>query len=140
MLKHLFANRSFLQRVSRTYMKNNGIYNKGESERSSAMSNSFRPHGLYSPWNSPGQNTFPSPGDLPNPQLESRSPALQVDSLPAKPQGKPWGSNPRSATYKVFGLVSCKPSWRRQWHLIPVLLPGKSRGWRSLVGCSPWGH
>ena len=22
----------------------------------------------------------------------------------------------------------------------PVLLPGKSHGWRSLVGCSPWGH
>ena len=30
--------------------------------------------------------------------------------------------------------------WRRQWHPIPVLLPGKSHGWRSLVGCSPWGH
>ena len=30
--------------------------------------------------------------------------------------------------------------WRRQWHPTPVLLPGKSRGWRSLVGCSPWGR
>ena len=29
--------------------------------------------------------------------------------------------------------------WRRQWHLTPVLLPGKSHGQRSLVGCSPWG-
>ena len=29
---------------------------------------------------------------------------------------------------------------RRQWHPTPVLLPGKSHGWRSLVGCSPWGH
>ena len=29
--------------------------------------------------------------------------------------------------------------WRRQWHPTPVLLPGKSYGWRSLVGCSPWG-
>ena len=29
---------------------------------------------------------------------------------------------------------------RRQWQLIPVLLPGKSHGRRSLVGCSPWGH
>ena len=28
----------------------------------------------------------------------------------------------------------------RQWHPTPVLLPGKSHGWRSLVGCSPWGH
>ena len=30
-------------------------------------------------------------------------------------------------------------SWRRQWHPTPVLLPGKSHGCRSLVGCSPWG-
>ena len=30
--------------------------------------------------------------------------------------------------------------WRRQWQLIPVLLPGESHGRRSLVGCSPWGH
>ena len=29
---------------------------------------------------------------------------------------------------------------RRQWHPTPVLLPGKSHAWRSLVGCSPWGH
>ena len=28
---------------------------------------------------------FPSPGDLPNPGMEPRSPALQVDSLPAEP-------------------------------------------------------
>ena len=30
-------------------------------------------------------------------------------------------------------------SRRRQWHPTPVLLPGKSLGRRSLVGCSPWG-
>ena len=30
--------------------------------------------------------------------------------------------------------------WRRQWHPTPVLLPGKSQGWRSLIGCSPCGH
>ena len=30
-------------------------------------------------------------------------------------------------------------SRRRQWHPTPVLLPGKSHGRRSLVGCSPWG-
>ena len=29
--------------------------------------------------------------------------------------------------------------WRRQWQPTPVLLSGKSHGWRSLVGCSPWG-
>ena len=29
---------------------------------------------------------------------------------------------------------------RRQWHPSPVLLLGKSHGWRSLEGCSPWGR
>ena len=29
---------------------------------------------------------------------------------------------------------------RRQWHPTPGLLPGKSHGQRSLVGCSPWGR
>ena len=32
---------------------------------------------------------FPSPRDLPNPGIEPRSPALQADSSPAEPQGKP---------------------------------------------------
>ena len=32
---------------------------------------------------------FPSPGDLPNPGIELRSPTLQANSLPAEPQGKP---------------------------------------------------
>ena len=41
-----------------------------------------------------GKNTgvalpCPPPGDLPNPGIEPRSPALQVDSLPAEPPGKP---------------------------------------------------
>ena len=31
-------------------------------------------------------------------------------------------------------------AWRRQWHPTPVLLPGKSHGRKSLVGCSPWGR
>ena len=36
---------------------------------------------------------------------------------------------------KLSLLVSQR---RRQWHPTPVLLAGKSHGWRSLVGCSPW--
>ena len=28
--------------------------------------------------------------------------------------------------------------WRRQWHPTPILSPGKSHRWRSLLGCSPW--
>ena len=37
-------------------------------------------------------------------------------------------------------VVSQSPFQRSQWHPTPVLLPGKSHGRRSLVGCSPWGR
>ena len=61
------------------------------SESCSVVSDSLPPHGLYSPWTSPGQNTgvgslsllqgiFPTQG--------SKS-SLQADSLPAEPQGSP---------------------------------------------------
>ena len=32
---------------------------------------------------------FPSPGDLPDPGIEHRSPALQADALTSEPPGKP---------------------------------------------------
>ena len=58
------------------------------------MSDSLQPHGLYSPWNSPGLNTGVGSlsllqGIFPTPGIELRSPTLQADSLPAEPQGKP---------------------------------------------------
>ena len=37
-----------------------------------------------------------------------------------------------------FQIICCN-HWRGQWHPTPVLLPGKSHGWRSLVGFSPLG-
>ena len=43
-------------------------------------------------------------------------------------------------SYLEITDVSPERNWRRQWHPTPVLLPGKSHGWRSLVGCSPWGR
>ena len=42
-----------------------------------------------------------------------------------------------------LGLIFDRPEFkqrRRQWHPTPVLLPGKSHGWRSLVGCRLWGR
>ena len=36
-------------------------------------------------------------------------------------------------------ILSSINQQRRQWHPTPILLPGKSHGQRSLVGCSPWG-
>ena len=47
-------------------------------------------------------------------------------SVSAYPQPLNW--NPANLT------------WRRQWQPTPALLPGKSHGQRSLVGCSPWGR
>ena len=54
----------------------------------STVSHSLRPHG-----DSPGKNTgvgclCPSPGDLPNPGIKPRSPAMEADSLPSEPPGK----------------------------------------------------
>ena len=43
------------------------------------------------------------------------------------------------ATSTVSGTLKELESGRRQWHPTPVILPGKSHGRRSLVGCSPWG-
>ena len=40
----------------------------------------------------------------------------------------------------IFNKHTHSTIWRRQWHPTPVLLPGKSHGRRSLVGCSPWGR
>ena len=72
------------------------LQKKSESESHSVVSNSLGPHGLYRPWNSPGQNTgveafpFSQLRDfLPNSGIKPRSPTLQADSLPAEPQGKP---------------------------------------------------
>ena len=49
---------------------------------------------------------FPSPGDLHNPGFKSRSPALQVDSLPVEPQRRPKSLSPSSQT-RVWIQASC---------------------------------
>ena len=40
--------------------------------------------------------------------------------------------------HNIFLDDICMLPWRRRWHPATVLLPGKSHGWRSLVGCSSW--
>ena len=44
----------------------------------------------------------------------------------------------QTSTLRVW-FTSLMILGRRHWHPTPVLLPGKSHGWRSLVGYSPWG-
>ena len=85
--------------------------------------------------------------------------------LPCYPRVKPAGKSPcvtsthiSWASTRSYGLqANCKGGWemedswmpnkmicwvlrRRQWQPTPVLLPGKSHGRRSVVGCSPWGQ
>ena len=52
-------------------------------------------------------------------------------------QESSWGSQEKR--HEGFESPS-QISQRKQWHPTPVLLPGKSHGRRSLVGCSPWGR
>ena len=64
-----------------------------ESESCSIVLNSMTPRTMQSMEFSRPEYwsgyPFPPPGDLPNPGIEPRSSSLQVDSLPADPQGKP---------------------------------------------------
>ena len=44
---------------------------------------------------------FPSPGDLPDPGIEPGPPALQADSLPLEPPGKPHGHLKQATDLKL---------------------------------------
>ena len=49
---------------------------------------------------------FPSPGDLPNLGMEPRSPALQEDSLPSEPPGKPLDSSISNYKREFYCMIS----------------------------------
>ena len=69
---------------------------------------------------------FPSPGDLPNPGIEPRSPALQVNPLPAEPPGKPknTGVVSLSLLQQIFLTQEIKPgSPALQEDSLPAELP-----------------
>ena len=66
---------------------------------------------------------FPSPGKSPNPRVEPRSPALQADSLPAEPPGKPRnpGMGSLSLLQGIFptqcrGVLHCRQILYQQSH------------------------
>ena len=93
------------------------------------------------------QGIFPTEGL--NPYLLH---LLQVDSLLLSHQGslhvsKTWWKQVLIENYMqfcpviwIFTFANYYGLWgTRRWHPTPVLLPGKSHGQRSLVGCSPWG-
>ena len=68
---------------------------------------------------------FPSPGDLPNPGIESRSPTLQADTLPSEPLGKPQSNKPQGNEF------------HQQWC---ELRRGSFSIWDLRWGCSPSRH
>ena len=54
-----------------------------------------------------------------------------------------WWSNLSILSFvaSAFGVsIPSSDNRRGHWHPTPVLSPGKSHGWRNLVGCSPWGR
>ena len=66
---------------------------------------------------------FLSPGDLPNPGIEPRSPALQVDSLPAEPPGKPKNTRVGSLSLLRQVFLTQELNWGLQhWRQIPYQL------------------
>ena len=54
---------------------------------------------------------FPSPGGLPNPGMEPRSPTLRVDSLPAEPQGKPRNTGVCSLSLLQWIFLTQESNW-----------------------------
>ena len=101
-----------------------------ESESHSVMSDSVTPWTMqsmefsrpefWSGW------LFPSPGDLPNPGIEPRSPTLQEDSLPAEPQGKSnnIGMGSLSLLQWIFPTQESNQGLRFKWILYQLSYQG----------------
>ena len=77
---------------------------------------------------------FPPPGDLPNPGIKSKSPALQADSLPSEPPKKPknTGVGSLSLLQGIFptqdsnwGLLHCR------WIFYELSYQGNLVKWRT---------
>ena len=87
----------------------------------SVGSDSLRPHGLQPsrllyPWGFSKREyssglPCPPPGDLPNPGTKPRSPALQVDSLPSEPSGKPRNTGVGSLTLPQGIFPTQESNW-----------------------------
>ena len=70
---------------------------------------------------------FPSPGDLPNPGIKPRSPALRADSSPAEPQGKPENTGMGSLSL-LQGISPTQESNRGLMHCRQILYQLSSQG------------
>ena len=128
------------------------------------MSDSVRPHRrqptrLPRPWDSPSKNTGVGCHFLLQcRKVKSESEVSQLCPTPSDPMdcSLPGSSVHRICEARVLergAIAFClqrrrlrfdpwvgKILWRRKWQTTPVLLPGKSHGWRSMVGYSPRCH
>ena len=62
-------------------------------------------------------------------QIPWRKEPGRLQSMWSRKVGHDWATS-----LSLFNFMH----WRRKWPPTPVLLPGKSHGWKSLVGCSLW--
>ena len=90
------------------------ISNFHESEGCSNMTDSLRPHGLYSPWNSPGQNTGMGSLSFSSGSSWPRNGTRVSNSFPAKLQGKT--QNFHELTQIIFSWINTSNifSWLTQ--------------------------
>ena len=82
-------------------------------------------------------------------QVDSEGTQQYIYVYPFSPTGLPWGSVVKNLPGNA-GNLGLIPVWGRsprgrygnplQYSCMPVFLPGKPHGQRSLVGYSPWGH
>ena len=103
--------------------------------------NSSQPHGLYSPWNFPGQNTEVSSlsllqGIFPT-RIKPRSLSLQADSLPSEPPGEPKniGVGSLSLLQRIF--LTQESNWgllHGRWILHQLSYQGSPNSFRQLLG------
>ena len=69
---------------------------------------------------------FPSPGDLPNPGIEPRSPALQADALTSEPPGKK-----RQCFMKRYERTAIRKPWKRNEYLEYISKRKKNVFWNN---------
>ena len=104
----------------------------------SVVSDSLRPHGLrharfLCPWGFSRQEYWsglpcPAPGDFPNPGMEPRSLAFQVDSLPTEPPGYPRLTVHLRVSHKLFGAMG------RGTNGVRKHFPGRNKALQSVSG------
>ena len=110
-------------------------------ESLTVVSDSLRPHGLYSAWNSLGRNTGVGSlallqGDLPNPGIKPKSPELQADSSPAEPSVQVT-SVARSCTTLSDSMDCSTPSLNNSCSLLKVMSIQLVMASNHLILCCP---